>query len=209
MKQREVRIIGFLLVSLVFAIISFIFDKQIMIFIEQIRNLYLDYVFLSLFLASNVFIIFFLLSSIFLFKREQRKYMFSLILVVLSSTAISYIIKSIIQRARPFQEGIISVFYPLFYFMRDNFNTWNSSFPSFHAMIMFSVLPIINKGFRKYNYLWLIFAVLVSFSRIYFGVHYLSDIIAGAAIGYFIGYIAVLIEERYKTGERLRNKFKL
>jgi undecaprenyl-diphosphatase len=45
---------------------------------------------------------------------------------------------------------------------------------------------------------WLGFAILVAFSRVYFGVHYLSDVIAGAFIGYLIGYLAMNLEEKYK-----------
>jgi len=62
---------------------------------------------------------------------------------------------------------------------------------------VFSALPILNKKFNKLKYIWLVFACLVAFSRVYFGVHYMSDVLTGALVGYLIGLSAVWIEEKY------------
>ena len=93
--------------------------------------------------------------------------------------------------------------------MKDSFNTWNFSFPSFETMLVFAAVPLLNKEFRKFRYIWIIFACLVGFSRAYFGVHYLSDVMAGAIIGYLIGYSMVLLEEKYKIGLILMKKLKI
>ena len=76
-------------------------------------------------------------------------------------------------------------------------------------MLVFSALPILNKEFKIFKYIWFIFACLVAFSRAYFGIHYLSDILAGAIIGYLIGYLMVLVEEKYGFGLKLMKKFKI
>jgi undecaprenyl-diphosphatase len=122
---------------------------------------------------------------------------------------VSYVLKSWVHRLRPFQEGFVSVLAIVFNLMKDNFNTWNFSFPSFQAMLVFSALPLLNKQFKKFRYIWFIFACLVAFSRVYFGVHYLSDVMAGAIIGYLIGLIMVKVEEKYSIGQKVMKKLKI
>jgi len=83
---------------------------------------------------------------------------------------------------------------------------WNFSFPSFHAMLVFCSIPIISKKFPKFKYVWIIFASLVAFSRVYFGLHFLSDIVVGGLIGYLSGMIVIKLEEKYKFGEKVYGK---
>jgi len=147
--------------------------------------------------------------SIFLFKQEKRKWIFPLAFAILLSAIVSFAIKTLIGRLRPFQEGLVSVLRFLFYFMKESVNTWNYSFPSFQAMLVFSVYPIICKEFNKFKYIWFIFACLIAFSRVYFGVHYMSDILVGAVVGYFIGLFAVWVEEQTGFGIKLAKKIKL
>jgi len=78
------------------------------------------------------------------------------------------------------------------------------SFPSMHAMVSFAALPILDKEFPKLRWFWAVFAVLVALSRVYFKVHYLSDIVFGAAIGYLIGLIVMRIEQKYGIFKKWR-----
>ena len=50
---------------------------------------------------------------------------------------------------------------------------------------MFSLLTIKSKW---YTYAIILWAIVVSYSRIYLGVHYPGDIICGALLGILIGY---------------------
>jgi len=74
----------------------------------------------------------------------------------------------------------------------------------------FAALPIIDKEFPKIYLFWVIFALLIVFSRIYFGYHFVSDVIAGALIGYFSGFVFLKLWKRQKkrktNGTNLRNK---
>ena len=209
MDMKKIRFIIGLLIAVILTLIVFLNDILIIRFIEGLRNYYLDYILLSITFASNTMIIFFFLTSLFLWKEHKRRWIFPLWMTVFFSAAISFFIKILVKRPRPFQEGIISTLQIAFYFMKNNFNTWNFSFPSFQALLVFAALPLLNKEFKKFRYIWVIFACLVGFSRAYFGVHYLSDVLSGAIIGYLIGYSMLLIEEKYKIGLSLMKKLKI
>jgi len=67
------------------------------------------------------------------------------------------------------------------------------SFPSGHSTAIFAVVVPIVATFPTLGYVLLPIAALVSLSRIYLGLHYPSDCIAGAVIGSGIGLLAVAI----------------
>lgn len=197
------------LLSILLTLIAFIYDAPIIKFISGLRNIFLDNIFMSIGFAANTFIIFFFLMTLFLWEEHKRRWILPLWMASLFSALISFILKYSIHRLRPFQEGLVSVLGVALYFIKDSFTTWNFSFPSFEAMLVFSALPILSKEFRKFKYVWLVFACLAAFSRTYFGVHYLSDVLAGAIIGYLIGTFMVCAEERDKLGLKLIQKIKM
>ena len=63
----------------------------------------------------------------------------------------------------------------------------NPSMPSGHASITFSVATILGYQYPRWRIPLYIGAGLVSFSRIYLGRHYTSDVVVGAAIGTAVG----------------------
>lgn len=65
------------------------------------------------------------------------------------------------------------------------------SFPSAHAANNFAVATVFILFFRRWGWLLLIPAILISYSRIYVGSHWPLDVAAGALIG--IGVTVVLI----------------
>lgn len=193
--------------SVILSILAFLYDKEIVRFIASSRSDFLDYMFLSVTFASNAYIIFFFLTTLFLWNNNHRRWVLPLWFTSFFAIAISYLLKIIVARPRPFQaiKGL-SVLQIAFHFMRNNFNTWNFSFPSFQALLVFSALPVLNKEFKKFRYIWFVFACLVGFSGVYFGVHYLSDVITGAIIGYLIGLLMIKIEEKYSYSHTIIRK---
>jgi undecaprenyl-diphosphatase len=64
-----------------------------------------------------------------------------------------------------------------------------ASFPSGHAMLFFALAMAVYYIRPKYFPYFLIGAVLIGAARIFVGVHYPFDIIAGAGLGLISGYI--------------------
>jgi len=67
-------------------------------------------------------------------------------------------------------------------------------------LFFISCIPKISRFFRlnkKIGLVWLVIALIVSISRLYLGAHYLSDVIAGALIGYGIGVLVIWVYNKY------------
>lgn len=91
---------------------------------------------------------------------------------------VSTAIKMIFNISRPSDAGLI---------LPDK--ETDASFPSTHSSASFGAAAISAKNIM---YVW---AALIAFSRMVLGVHYLSDILAGAFIGYAIGNAAQIYEK--------------
>jgi len=190
-------------VILLMIIVAFFFDSKISYGISLIRSIFLTDFLLGITFISSEIIIFFFLTSLFLWKEHKRKYILPLWLSLGLSAIFSFLLKILVHRERPFQEGIVSIL-PIL--EKANYLTWNFSFPSFQTMLVFCAIPILSKEFPKFKYVWIFIASLVAFSRVYFGLHFLSDVLAGGLIGYFIGFFVLKIEEKNKFFEKIYKK---
>jgi len=69
------------------------------------------------------------------------------------------------------------------------------SFPSNHAVNAFAVAATFSHFYRKAALPMLFIAFLIAFSRIYVGVHYPSDVIAGALWGGIVTGFVILVHK--------------
>ena len=109
------------------------------------------------------------------YDRSKRRWIIPWWVTYFVSLAAVYIIKLAISRERPDAITLI---------IADGF-----SFPSGHATAAFSSLPIVFRSFKKMKMYWLTYVSLIAISRIYLGVHYLSDVIGGALLGLATGIL--------------------
>ena len=189
-------------------ILALYFDSHIIQGVSYLKNSFLDEFLIGLTFTGTEIIIFFLLTSLFLWSENKRKWILPLWFTLLLSTIVSFLLKITIQRLRPFQQGLIDI---SSFLVKDSYYVWDFSFPSAQTMAVFCAVPFLSKEFPKLKYVWIALACLVGFSRIYFGFHFLSDVIAGAFIGYFLGILIIRAEKENRFWEelywRIYNKF--
>ncbi|HEB47071.1 MAG TPA: phosphatase PAP2 family protein [Candidatus Pacearchaeota archaeon] len=200
MKERKA-VFTWIIFSL-FMFFVFRFDSDIVKGISMIRNSVLSNFFIGITFFSSSVIIFIFLTALFIWK-NKKKWILPLWLTMLVSVIISFLLKVSIQRMRPYQMELISIL-PGFESLAHII--WNFSFPSFQAMLVFSAVPFLSKEFPRFRYVWIIFASLVALSRVYLGVHFLSDVILGGLIGYLIGAAIIKTEKENKYCERFYKK---
>lgn len=197
--KKEVYFSGIIIILIA---LSFYFDVRIVQYFSKIHNYLLDDLFFGITFVSSEIIIFFFLTSLFISKK-RREWIFPLWFTLIVTIVISYLLKIIFQRKRPFQVGIVELT-PLL--NSSVYGLWNSSFPSFQSMMAFASIPILSKEFPKLKYVWISFAFLVAISRVYFGVHFMSDVLIGGCIGYLIGLAILIFEDKNKFFGRIYRK---
>ncbi|MFQ5432529.1 MAG: phosphatase PAP2 family protein [Nitrospinota bacterium] len=79
------------------------------------------------------------------------------------------------------------------------------TFPSGHSEAAFSVAAIVTLIFRRHVALWFIWAALVALSRVYLGVHFPADVVAGSLIGGLAAFIVFRAQHLFFTTEDTKN----
>ena len=140
---------------------------------------------------------------IYLLFFNQKKGKIVLLLLIISLGINDYICGSIIKpniaRLRPSHEFLeyINLLVP-------RGGKW--SMPSNHASNMFVLATIISTFYSKIKSGIFFIAILVSFSRIYVGVHYPMDVFVGASIGTIIAIVIISSWNSFKLNQLKKNK---
>lgn len=82
--------------------------------------------------------------------------------------------------------------------------TRSYSLPSNHASNMFALAAVGWLGFRRWRGALLFLAAGVAYSRVYVGVHYPADVLAGALWGGTLGWACALLADRIWPGSFAR-----
>jgi undecaprenyl-diphosphatase len=137
------------------------------------------------YLGSHFGVILFIILSWIITK--QRKVLRYLILLYAIQSAVIYSLKFLTQRQRPF----------LFLDMASKLSKGpgeilDPSFPSAHAAFSFMMAILLSTWFPRYRVIFFIIAGFIGWTRIYLGVHYPTDVVMGALLGYGITKLFLL-----------------
>ncbi len=137
---------------------------------------------------GNYGFIWIVLAIVMLFMEGKRHIGFTVIAaVIITGIIVGFIIQPLVGRVRPFDAGIgVSAVMGV---SRSGF-----SLPSFHAAVSFAAAMVMAMTIgRGWSIPAFAGAILISMSRMYLGVEYPTDILAGAAVGVVVGLVAVWI----------------
>ena len=153
-------------------------DGNILLWIqENVRSEFLTPLFQFITTSGNAGLIWIALTCFMLaFKKTRKAGVMSAVALVFSLTFTNLLIKPLVARTRPYEliDGLVILIE----------KPHDFSFPSGHTTaafatgwVMFRQLP------KKVGIPALIYVFLMAFSRLYFGVHYPTDVLGGIVLG--------------------------
>jgi undecaprenyl-diphosphatase len=153
---------------------------------------------LGIFLAEYLpYVLGIFLLSFLIWPKKDRVKNRTMVFVALVSAIVARLVKTFItffyQRPRPYvnlplAHKLISM--PL----SDNFQ----SFPSGHTIFFFALSTAIYFYNKKLGIFFFICSALIGIARVFAGVHWPSDIVAGAVLGTITAFIVQWFYEKYK-----------
>ena len=105
-------------------------------------------------------------------------------LTTFAADSAAFGVKNLVDRTRPFVAH--PEIHPLYV-------VHSSSFPAGHAATAFAGATLLSYVEPRAAPALVALALLIGFSRVYVGVHYPSDVLAGAAIGASVGVAAIVV----------------
>ena len=145
--------------------------------------------------------ILFLILFLGFFSNKKGRITLALLIIALSCNDFicAQILKPLFERVRPS------------HILLDGLNLLVSkggkwSMPSNHASNVFTLAVVLSYFYRKTKLPLYLLATFVSFSRVYVGVHYPGDVVAGSLFGYCIGWLILTLWVILKMRELKRRK---
>ncbi|MDO8486382.1 MAG: phosphatase PAP2 family protein [Candidatus Staskawiczbacteria bacterium] len=137
---------------------------------------YILIVVLILFLAVN-------------FERYWRMILEVIIAAILTRFVFVKIINELWFKSRPFVSNNVNLLV--------DYNAKEASFPSGHASFYFALSTIVYSYNKKIGIIFYIVSLMIVLDRIFVGIHWPSDILAGAVVGVLVGLVLNIIFKKY------------
>jgi undecaprenyl-diphosphatase len=112
---------------------------------------------------------------------KKKKILGSLLLLGAIQSAVVYGLKFLVRRPRPF-----AVVEALSRLSGGPIEIFDPSFPSAHSLNAFMMATVLAWWFPRYRVAFFLIAAFIGWTRIYLGMHYPTDVLAGGLIGYGI-----------------------
>ncbi len=176
-------------------------DQSFFLFLNELHNNFWDKA-MFLFSSREIWIPFYALIIYLIVKTYKKNSIYILLLIGLSiavSDQFSGLIKNTVERLRPSNDPAIS---NLVHIVND-YRGGTFGFFSSHASNSFTIAVIASMLFKRrmFTITMFVWAVIVSYTRIYLGLHYPGDILTGWIWGALIGYgfyrLIILLQQRY------------
>jgi len=146
---------------------------------ESLSSEYLDLpLYIITWLGSVLFTAVFGIATAFIDRRWGKKVVLTLIIL----GTIFEVVKVMVNRVRPYLAHTAVLPFP-----PDWFN--DPSFPSGHSAFAVGMAFLLSQRYVKLKIVFYGLACIIVFSRMYLGMHYPSDVLAGAALGWTIPFL--------------------
>ncbi|MCI0750908.1 MAG: phosphatase PAP2 family protein [Flammeovirgaceae bacterium] len=182
-------------------------DKKLLLFLNSFHADWLDPI--ILYVTKTFFWLPLYLFLLYLVIKNYKKYSWIPLLgialtITMTDRITSGFMKPYFKRLRPSQdpdlEGLVRLV--------DNYKGGLYGFASSHAANTFATAIFFFLLFRNnYKWMWLLFvwAIGMTYTRIYLGVHYPGDILVGGMLGMLCGWIGFTISNKLDLKFRLRS----
>jgi membrane-associated phospholipid phosphatase len=171
-------------------------EASILLWIQNVvRNPVLDPIMIFFTKLGNAGAFWIVLSIILLIPKKTRRVgITSALALLIMLICNNYFLKNLFDRTRPYD--VIEGLKPLVARLKD------SSFPSGHAAAAFASASVIFRGLPKKYSVWaIVLAAIIAVSRLYVGVHYPTDVLAGIVLGILYGLLAEWIVYSFFQGK--------
>lgn len=186
-------------------------DKELFLFLNGMHSPLWDYS-MTLFTLTPVWLLFYGTLIFFIVKKHGKKSLFifvAIILLILCADQFAGILKHTVQRLRPSNDPAFSQLIHVFFKKGGLYGFVSAHAANTFAIAIFSLLLFKNKRYTAFIIPW---AILISYSRIYLGVHYPGDVLFGAILGIGVGigiYKLLIYAEKRLSPVNLFSRFPL
>ena len=168
--------------------------------VKLIQNPLLDKIMVFFTSLGDNGIIWIILMIVLLSGKKTRNKGVVLLITVITVFILTNYLKEEFHRVRP---------YEYMNFIPKVKTSGTSSFPSAHSAVAFAVFGVYYFYNLRYKYVIGVIALIIAVSRFYLEVHYLSDVLAGIALGLTVSYILFHVNEIILKSVKINNVYSI